>query len=302
MLRQIVNGARHLPGYNYLRTHPALGRAALYCIPDIVHQIQIDPIGPFAIRLRRHRSFWLRNPFDLETFMLGALARLIRPGNVVYDIGANVGLYARFIAQHGAGRVVAFEPMTENLDLLRRNVALSERAAHIEVIAAALGDRDGVEELQLDTIMSATAVLSSVSSGRASAGHEQYGLPARTEQVRVARLDTLVGEGLTPPDVMKIDVEGAEELVLRGGSTTLRSRPRLVIELHGVDVGRRVVHLLRETGYFVAGVVRSVGDYEGTYREVTEADADRLVDFYDLQHVVASPDKADVESDIRLPR
>ena len=55
-------------------------------------------IGLFRIRARRNRSFWLRDPLAQERFPLAALRALVRPGDVVYDVGANIGLYTRFFA------------------------------------------------------------------------------------------------------------------------------------------------------------------------------------------------------------
>src|SRR5262245_6726420 len=82
---------------SWLRARPALGRIALQCVPDVATRIDIEAIGPFYIRLRSNRSFWLRDPLTHERMVFGGLQRLVRPGDVVYDVGANLGLYARFL-------------------------------------------------------------------------------------------------------------------------------------------------------------------------------------------------------------
>ena len=65
------------------------------------------------IRLRRNRSFWLRDIYSLEWYPVAALQALVRPGDMVWDIGANIGLYSRLLAnKFDAGNVVAFEPMS----------------------------------------------------------------------------------------------------------------------------------------------------------------------------------------------
>src|SRR4029079_3332455 len=133
-----------------LRRQPVLGRWALNCLPDWPLRIQIPPIGRFHIRLRRHRSFWLRHPLTHEQFPLGVLQRLIRPGAVVYDVGANVGLYARFMTSvFGAGRVICFEPMTENRKLLEANLRESPQPDRMSLLPYALCDTNGEEELQV---------------------------------------------------------------------------------------------------------------------------------------------------------
>ncbi|HEY0552851.1 MAG TPA: hypothetical protein VGG20_01190, partial [Thermoanaerobaculia bacterium] len=94
-----------------LRTRPLLGRWALRMIPDVPWVLNVEGIGAFRIRLRRNRSLWLRKPLESESFPFAMLRHLVRPGDVVYDCGANLGLYDRFLVSTlGAGRVVAFEP------------------------------------------------------------------------------------------------------------------------------------------------------------------------------------------------
>src|SRR5262245_10603555 len=98
-----------------VRTRPSLGRALIGSIPSVAWKIDVPGIGPLAINLRRNRSFWLRDPLTHEAFMLCALRRLISPGDIVFDAGANIGMYARFmIQQFGAAKVFAFEPMNQN--------------------------------------------------------------------------------------------------------------------------------------------------------------------------------------------
>src|SRR4030095_9043666 len=147
----------------WVREQPVLGRWALKCLPDCPLTVQIAPIGPFHIRLRRNRSFWLRHPLTHERFPLGALQRLVRPGVVVYDVGANIGLYARFITSvFGAGRVICFEPMTQNRELLERNLRASNCRERVSLLPYALSDIDGEEDLQVDDMMSGSAVLDRV--------------------------------------------------------------------------------------------------------------------------------------------
>jgi FkbM family methyltransferase len=279
---------------SFFTKHRSLGVMALKCVPDIRRRIDVDHIGPFVIRLRRNRSFWIRSPLATEGLMLGYLKRLIQPGDVVFDIGANVGLYTRFIAHFGAGQVFAFEPMSENVDLLRKNVALA-RSGRFEVMQMALSDKDGDELLQVDDVMSGTASLDRVRGGEASFGRKIYGLSPLTERVRVARLDTLVASGkLPPPQVMKIDVEGAEELVLEGASQViLEHRPALAIELHGSELAAAVITRLDRVGYCVFGYVRE--GKKVRYTRLKPEDAG-LLGSYD--HIVADTRPERIETPI----
>jgi FkbM family methyltransferase len=293
----ILTLARKFSGW--LRQQPLLGRLALQCMPDVRLKIRVRTIGDFYIRFRRNRSFWLRDPLTHERFPLGALQRLVGPGKVVYDVGANIGLYARFlVTEFKAARVVCFEPMTENRQLLEANARAVAGTAQIQIVPTALSDTDGQEELQVDDMMSGSAVLDRVTGGQPSQGRTQYGLPGLTESVAVSRLDQVVAEeNLAPPDVIKVDIEGAELLMLKGARATLvKSRPDLLIELHGVPVAQEVFRFLSELGYACFGEVG--GNGKRAYRRLDESIVRGLTDFYDLHFIVASFDPAKLEQPI----
>lgn len=299
-----MNPITRLAGY--LRTQKTLGRWALRAIPDVRRQIRIAPIGPFYIRLRRNRSFWLRHPLTHEGAVLGGLRALIRPGDTVYDIGANIGLYARFMAHFGAARIVAFEPMSENRPLFEANMRLGGIAGRVTLLPLALADKDGQESFQIDRVTTGSAALDRVTGGHASESHAQYGLAAATETVEVRTLDSLLAArpDLPPPRVMKIDIEGAETLCLRGAINTLRAHgPRLVIELHNpaADVRREVVETLDRLGYFIHGYTFA-DPARRAWRRITPAMLGELGDLFDLHHVFASKDEGDVSVAVEMFR
>ena len=279
-----------------LRTRPHLGRWTLRMIPDVPWTLQVEGIGPFRVRLRRNRSWWLRKPLESESFPFAMLRHLVRPGDVVYDAGANLGLYARYLVSTlGAGRVVAFEPVADNRALLAENLRLGGIEDRVTVMPLALGDEDGEAEFQVDDMQSASGTLSKVTGGEACVGRRNLGLGPLVDRVRVRRLDTVIAEaGLPVPDVIKIDVEGAEGLLLRGAAGLLREHaPRLLVELHGVDCIRDVVGLLAEAGYACAGKVSERVDRSG-YARVDPSLLPRVDDMYDVHFLVAARDPADL--------
>jgi FkbM family methyltransferase len=154
-----------------------------------------------------------------------AMGRLLQPGMTVYDIGANVGFTAVIAARQVAseGKVVCFEPLAGNAAQIQHNAELNQ-FTNIEVRQLALGPSDGAAEFR---------VSESPTWGRlamAGAAPRQRGI----EQVVVRSLDSLAGsEGLPPPQVIKLDVEGAEADVIAGGKQLIATaRPVMVIELH----------------------------------------------------------------------
>lgn len=184
---------------------------------------------------------------DYEERFSRALLRQVRPGDVVWDIGANVGLYSLQLSEavSASGKVYAFEPMpTCFAELTRR----SQGRANIQPIQAALGDRTGIAQLTLDDNALSTTNSLFIPSG------------ARTVDVRITTGDALVQSGeIPPPAVLKVDVEGFEEEVLRGLSQILANPTcrALFCEVHfGILDARgerhapsRIVQLLRDRGF-----------------------------------------------------
>jgi FkbM family methyltransferase len=135
-----------------------------------------------------------------------AIARRSGEPFTFVDIGANVGLYSLFVASRAkAARILAIEPQPGILDRLRFNLAVNPHIA-VTVLPIALADRDGTVELVLDPSDSGGTHLES--QARPAARQNVVNVPCRT-------LAAVIGEaGLTRVDALKIDVEGAEDLVL----------------------------------------------------------------------------------------
>lgn len=285
MLRTVVNGIRKSPALN------SMARACVKAIPDRKHITNMRDIGPVAIRLRRHRYLLWEHPLIHDAFMVSLFARLIRRDDVVYDIGANIGLYTRIMRQwFGASYLYAFEPMLENRELLEENIRLGNMQGICEISALALSDAPGKEELQIDDMNSGSAVLNSISGGEASTGRAHFGLPPKTETVELETLDAFVNRsGIRPPNMMKIDTEGAEVKILIGGRETIRThKPRMAIALHGKDKAKGTLEQLEILGCPAYGMVR-----EGSsiiYRRLAVADFDRLGN----NNILASYDENDL--------
>jgi FkbM family methyltransferase len=155
------------------------------------------------------------------------LDRMLRPGMVFVDVGANDGYYTLFGARKvgRVGRVLAVEPSTRERTNLERNIARNG-LANVAVAPVALGAACGTAELQL--------------AQTAHSGHNTLGRFANdgvqaesVERVQVRTLDDVVAEQkLARIDIIKIDVEGAEASVIAGGKSTLRTlRPLMLLEI-----------------------------------------------------------------------
>lgn len=285
-----------------IRRSPMLSRMSLALVPDIHWTISVPNIGPLRIRLRRNRSMWLRPPLTLEEYPLAVLKSFVKPTDVVWDVGANIGLYARWLVTHlHARHVYSFEPMSDNLPELRHNLALGKVVDRVTVMPLALSDVDGEVEFQVDDVQSASGSVSAATGGKAAVARSAIGLPPKTEIVKSRTIDSLLASGdAAVPDVIKLDVEGAEALVLAGAKGLLSSHsPRLLIETHGAAVARRCLEILFDHGYSVAAFVPEEWSRQRHMR-LEPAHLARISGNYDAHFIMASKNAADLPATLDL--
>ncbi len=174
---------------------------------------------------------------------LAALAKLPRDA-VVVDVGAHVGEYAIPLAR-GGRTVHAVEPNPVAVARLRQNCRRNGADLPVHVHPVGLGDRETETTFYRSTYPKLSAF-----DGAATT---RWGANvAGTDEVQVRTLDGLVADGGDPPDAVKVDVEGAELAVLRGGEATIaRHHPLLVVEHHDDSTGDAAAlrDWLRERAY-----------------------------------------------------
>ncbi len=151
------------------------------------------------------------------------LKRLWRPGDVVLDVGANIGVFSLLAAKRvrDRGRVIAFEPVERNIARFMQNMKLNVMG-QVELQAIALSNRDGSDHIFLPTHNNA---------GMCSLHRVE---PSDLEQtVTLRRLDTYVASArLDRIDSIKVDIEGHEAAFLEGAAETLETyRPTVCMEL-----------------------------------------------------------------------
>jgi FkbM family methyltransferase len=169
----------------------------------------------------------------LERPLLEHFVTLLTPQAIVWDIGANVGLYSLAAAAH-CRRIVAFEPLPRNAALLRRHLTLN-RITNVDVVEAAVGATGGVACLAEGDSPSEARVTST------------GGLTVAAVTLDEWRQSTAA----PPPDIVKIDVEGAELGVLEGGCGSFARRPVIQLAVHGEAVAEQCLAWLQRQGYVV---------------------------------------------------
>lgn len=177
--------------------------------------------------------------------LLAIALETIQHDSVVWDVGANVGVFT--FASAGLardGRVVAFEPDPFLLHALMRSRSLRQnRHLHVDIVSGALFDRTGIATLQIQSAGRASNTLAESGGDRPPSGRVLSELFVPT-----ATLDSML-DHVPAPTVLKIDVEGAEHAVLRGAKRILSAvRPVLIIEV-GQSSAAAVSELLRQENY-----------------------------------------------------
>jgi FkbM family methyltransferase len=204
----------------------ALGGATLFVSPGS------------ALRL------WRRNLEYADQSLLSIAAELVQSGNTIWDIGANVGLFSFAAAglSGPGGAVLAIEADGWLAELLRRsNTARPEGIAEVQVVSVAVSNSIGVARFNIAERGRASNHLDGAGSGQAGGVRE-------SQLVMTVTCDWLLSQ-FPRPDIVKIDVEGAEARVLSGATELLtRVRPKFICEVTSENSGC-VSDIFRAYGY-----------------------------------------------------
>ena len=243
-----------------LRRSPFL-RAVKFLVPTSVRQACWNLVS-------RQDEFWVmgsrmfippegrQRDLILDCYEPGVsacLRRLLRPGMVFCDVGANIGVFTLMAAHQVGpqGRVFSFEPVPENFAVLRRNVEANHHA-NIVCIPKAVAQHNGNSRLFLSRFCGSHSLVS-----------EPIEYRGEFLEVETVRLDSV--PSLDRIDVLKIDVEGAELEVLEGLG---HLRPQVILEYNSERVSRRGLDAsafllqLRALGYSVTNIDCPEADLE----------------------------------------
>ncbi len=223
--------------------------------------------GPFTVKIDRCHHFRLEHwGYMVETDLfwngfgngyegtsLQIWRRLVQHAQVIFDVGANTGIYALVAScLNPTATIVALEPVERVFHRLRRNIELNGRNVTLEKLAAS--DTTGVAVIyDLTSDHEYTASLDH-SMSQTGSGVVEY--PVTTKRLD----DILCDAGLKNIDLIKIDVELSEPRVLLGmGEFLSRCTPTLLIEILTERVAREVTEITHDLGYNIFRVVEQRG-------------------------------------------
>lgn len=218
------------------------------------NDITFDTSSSLALwRAQTHRTKEPQTIAWIDTFA---------PGEVLFDVGANVGVFSLYAARHSHAKVYAFEPSPLNFATLCRNVALNKLSENVSPFCVALSDKTVIDQLHM----------SSLAVGAAHTGFKsplnEFGKPIevvhRQASLGFSMDDFIRIFNLPAPHHIKIDVDGAEAVVVKGMHNTLRDPglKSVLIELP-CRVGDQLPALLEDfiaAGFIVAREDHPDGD------------------------------------------
>lgn len=186
----------------------------------------------------------------------------VKPGYTVIDVGAHIGyytlLFARMVGEHGL--VIAFEPLEENFLVLQENIKLNNYS-NVRVVKSAVAEKSGIATLYRDEWFALPAASHITSNDRSGLLIYNVSTVSLDEYVKTNKLQRV--------DFVKIDVEGAEDLVIKGMQMILlRDRRILVVEVHGIMDGSPSGALvnLERAGYQLWKIEGELGSASAEYR------------------------------------
>jgi FkbM family methyltransferase len=174
---------------------------------------------------------------------------------VVVDVGASTGSYSLLTTLHPGMRVFAFEPNPSVYEILLENIKRNGVEDRVTPYCIALYDEDGKARLSVPKDIGA--------SGLATLSQSPLRFKAkRVVEIETRRLDDIE---VPPPDFIKIDTEGAEVLVLRGGKQTIREHhPVMLLEHHNVNT--------RQMGFTLGDVTSLLEKWGATWEKAGRED------------------------------
>jgi FkbM family methyltransferase len=202
------------------------------------------------LRIPEEAGFWRG---EHEPAVQQAISEIVRPGDVVYDVGAHIGSLALGavrivgVASPGfdGGRVVAFDADPANVQRLRQHADRNNFQQTLQVVHAAIWSHASAPEIAFRR-----GQLSFSQGGVEADGQQPVLARGDMIYVPVTTLDQFVAAGNPPPQLIKIDVEGGEHEVLLGTANLFAThRPVLIVEVHHPQAGEKLVAWLQEFRY-----------------------------------------------------
>tara|TARA_B100001245_G_scaffold226876_1_gene202730 strand:- start:878 stop:1639 length:762 start_codon:yes stop_codon:yes gene_type:complete len=167
-----------------------------------------------------------------------------------FDIGSNIGIYSIYPALRNKGaNIYSFEPEYANLNLIKNNIIINSLSKKINLYSFAFGEKDEISKLHIQdfTPGSALHTVEKKNISKTKTGKKIIW----NEGIFVITLDRFVKETGIIPNLIKIDVDGNELNVLKGGKITLKNKKlrSILIEMDSKKDRNKIIKILKLSGF-----------------------------------------------------
>ncbi len=199
--------------------------AAMERVFEVSHNgLRLKIVTPNSLCEWRAKTFSTKEPETLEWI------DLIQKNSILWDVGANIGLYSIYAAKRRNCRVWAFEPSVFNLELLARNISVNGLSKQICIVPAALSDNLGSSQMLMTT---------TEWGGALSTFGQDFGWDGKAirqvfefQIIGLSMEDAVQLLKIPQPDYIKMDVDGLEHFILKGGFSVLSQVKQVLIEVN----------------------------------------------------------------------
>jgi FkbM family methyltransferase len=208
------------------------------CLPAAFHS------APIVVSPSAGLKYLFKPMTRVDPSLLRNAAELVRPGDVVWDIGANIGLFSIAAAALAGptGSVFAFEPDISLVQLMHRSRQMQPAtSAPVTIVPVAVASEIALRQLMIARRSRASNALAGYSGSQTGGIADEHATPA-------FNLDWLL-TALKPPNVVKCDVEGAEIEIFRGQKRFLRDVRAVSVCEVGDEGSAEITQLFRAEGY-----------------------------------------------------
>ena len=212
--------------------------------------------------LWRYKTLYTKEPATI------AWLKDLDASDVLWDVGANVGIYSIFAAMVKGARVVSFEPGAANYWILNENIRVNSLQDRVKALCVALSDQTTFDALH----MRSTGAGQTLNQTKHAVDDHGNAFTAEFRQaIFLVKADDLIEHyGIEPPTAIKVDVDGAELDVLAGASGMLANRRlrRMSLELNSFDekTVKAATAIMEQNGFGFIGSHASPMDIKGTIK------------------------------------
>ena len=226
-------------------------------IPNAISAIRqigsINKVNSRGLNFKLVRDNWITK-YRVRTFnikepeMLDWVDGNLRDEDILFDVGANIGIYSIYASlRKPKATVYAFEPEYSNLNQLKQNIINNSLQSTVIPFSIALGDKTGISYLHLQDVTHGSALhtVSSKSLEKTQTGHDVVW----KEGIACFTIDDLCEMAGIKPTLIKVDVDGNETEILNGGKNTFRNKELRSVFIEIDPIQTQCENILKNYGF-----------------------------------------------------